>query len=387
MKRIAWKWLLPIALLALALACHIYDVHEYRMGARRRPGNNDAADGRADSALEYSSQHSPALAGRLSQGVNFPSLVLAYPLKSKTNPLYERNSEFTLISISLADIGFFIAIIFFWFWVGIVLDGGQRAGSTDAWPRKGRLIGLGCGLLFGTLNAAYADQMIATQWLPAREIGAFGIAWACASIAYFTWRLAQDLTHRAMNRGLLALAIASGIVGILWIGGSWGATQALGEYFRPTRSSMMSLPGQCTENETPPENFMRRVESQAAMYNLSLQKVVVCRGAPGIPQNDSLFAGAVLGRRDLSHWLALRPHGCVYQFRRHFAVVTTDEEGDVLVEAALIQSRWDYLMQNWYRIHAGWFWPYEGVEDMSSPSSGHNDVREGNDRSEMISAK
>ena len=124
----------------------------------------------------------------------------------------------------------------------------------------------------------------------------------------------------------------------------------------------MLLPGQCVANETPPENLMRIVESQAALYRLSIQKVVVCRTMLRVPPNDPRFGGVLLGRENLRRWLALRPNGCIYQFRRHFAAVVADETGTVVVEAALIQSRWDYLRENWDKMCGSWFWPYEGVE-------------------------
>ena len=71
MKRVRWKWFLPIAQLALALACHVYEPHEYRLKAQRD---------RAVNNKEYTFQNSPALAGRISQVVNFPALVRERPL-------------------------------------------------------------------------------------------------------------------------------------------------------------------------------------------------------------------------------------------------------------------------------------------------------------------
>jgi len=99
MKRTTWKWLLPAVLLSFALACHVYDPHEYRMELYRHPGAG---------TLEYFSQHSPALAGRISQGVNFPALVLDYPFRNDYDPLiYSRNTEYTYFAIYPKDIGFF----------------------------------------------------------------------------------------------------------------------------------------------------------------------------------------------------------------------------------------------------------------------------------------
>lgn len=183
MKQSVWKWLLPIGLLIFALVCHVYDTHQYRAAAYRD---------RAVNNLEYFSQHSPALAGRVSRGINFPALVLRYPFKDETDALYKRNSEYTLIWISPSDIVFFAGIVLFWYWVGSVLDRSQTRGSGATWPRKARILGLACGFVFGIANGVYAAQLIATPWLPERQIGAFGIAWACALIAYFTWRFARE---------------------------------------------------------------------------------------------------------------------------------------------------------------------------------------------------
>ena len=189
MKRIRWKWLLPILQLVFALACHVYDPHEYRVQARR----DHAVDN-----LGYRYQNNPAIYGRISQGINFPALVLGYPFRNDDNALYERNSEFTLIWIAPKDIGFFLGIVSFWYWVGRILEKrlGLIQGTTR--PRLARIAGLACGVVFGMLTAAYACQMIAREFRPWRQIGGFGIAWAAILIAYFGWRLTQEFgaAHR-----------------------------------------------------------------------------------------------------------------------------------------------------------------------------------------------
>ena len=56
--------------------------------------------------------------------------------------------------------------------------------------------------------------------------------------------------------------------------------------------------------------------------------------------------------------------GCgVNQFRRHFAfvILVADGKATIVVQAALIQSRWDYLRLNWNKKRSEWFWPYAGV--------------------------
>jgi len=177
-----WKAVLPIAL--LALACHVYDPREYRIGAYKD---------RAVNNLEYFGQHSPALVGRLSRGINFPALVLGYPFRNADNPvIYEWNSDFTLIWITPGDVGFFASIVFFWYLVGRKLDYGQGWSHGKAWPRHLRITGLAFGVVFGMLTGAYSDQMIKSHWLPQRYVGTLGIAWALALIAYFVWRLVAE---------------------------------------------------------------------------------------------------------------------------------------------------------------------------------------------------
>ena len=121
MKGARWKYILPSVMFALALACHIYDPREYRLTALR--------DG-ATSNLYYFGQHSPAWSGRISKGVNFPALVLAYPFRSATQLVYVHGDlDRILIMISPADLSLFVAS----FCSGFV-SGGR---STEEGCRKG----------------------------------------------------------------------------------------------------------------------------------------------------------------------------------------------------------------------------------------------------------
>ncbi len=186
MKRVHWKWFLPIIQLVLALACHINDPHEYRAKALRD---------RAVNNLEYFFQNTPALAGRISQGINFPALVLAYPFRNEDNPIYKRNGEYTLIWIAPRDIAFFFGIVLFWYWVGRTLDDRQGRRSRTTWPRYVTMAGLVCGVVFGILTGASAFLMIGSKYHPERQIGAFGIAWSLALTAYFIWRFTRELSR------------------------------------------------------------------------------------------------------------------------------------------------------------------------------------------------
>jgi hypothetical protein len=185
MIRSRWKWLLPIVQLVLALTCHFYDPYVYRVRARRD---------RAVNNTEYLFQHSPAWAERISQGINFPALVLAYPFRNESNAVYERNSVYTLIWISPGDIAFFVGILLFWYWLGLTLDERSGPSPKTIWPSRPRMAGLVGGIAFGILTGVYAGQKIGGGLHPERQIGAFGIVWALALTAYFTWRFIRALS-------------------------------------------------------------------------------------------------------------------------------------------------------------------------------------------------
>jgi len=165
---------------------------------------------------------------------------------------------------------------------------------------------------------------------------------------------------RRVKSGLVvaALALAMFLVVALWVGGPLGATQALGEYLRPTTVEMMPLPDGCVPvNEAPASNAVRIVEHQRNVYHLALQKVVVCRTARRFPHLEPDFTELAFSPETRKRWLPLYLGCCSYQFRRHIAVVVADsnESGSVIVEAALIQTRWDYLRFNWSRNRSSWF--------------------------------
>ena len=189
MKSVSWRWFLPIFQLALALACHVYEPHEYRVRVRLD---------RAVNNIEYFLQHAPAMAGRISQGINFPAMALAYPLRNVDDAIYSRNSEYTLIWIAPRDIGFFLGVLLSWYWLGRKLDESLGRGPRAAWPRTARIAGLTCGVVFGGLTGAYAVQMVTSRLRPANQIGAFGIAWSFALITYFTWRLTRERDRSAV---------------------------------------------------------------------------------------------------------------------------------------------------------------------------------------------
>jgi hypothetical protein len=189
MRRLNWKLFLPIMQLALALAGLIYGPHEYRVKARL----DHAVDN-----LAYTSQNYPALAERIAQGINFPALVLAYPVRKQDAVLYKHNSEYTLIWITPRDLGFYVGILLFWYCVGRILDDRQGQGPTARF-QKVRFAGVVCGLAFGMLTGAYAFQMIESNRRPDRQIGTFGIVWSLTLLAYFTWRFAIRCRARLLQ--------------------------------------------------------------------------------------------------------------------------------------------------------------------------------------------
>src|SRR5689334_4459604 len=109
MKFTYWKYLLPTVQLFFALFCLVYGPHQYRQGVVR--------DNAWGTSLEYFSQHSPPPIERISKGINFPALALAYPLRGYTNAIYSHNGDYTLIWVSPSDIGFFVGIAIFWYLV------------------------------------------------------------------------------------------------------------------------------------------------------------------------------------------------------------------------------------------------------------------------------
>jgi hypothetical protein len=163
-------------MLTLAVLCHVYDPHEYRVRSLR--------DG-ATSNLFYFGQHSPGWSGRISKGLNFPVVVLVYPFRDATQPLYVKGDiDHLLVYITGADLAFFFGVLFFWSCMGWAID--RRELPV---PKSVNVSGLVGGLVFGLVAGGYAATMIISKWLPERIIGSFGVTWAALLISYFVWRL------------------------------------------------------------------------------------------------------------------------------------------------------------------------------------------------------
>jgi hypothetical protein len=163
--------------LTFALACHIYEPHQYRERARLD---------RAVNNLPYTFQYSPAPIGRLSQGIDFPALVLAFPLRNNDNPVCNYNCVYTLIWISVRDLAVFAGIVLFWCWVGSMLDkppGSSRLRVAEIWVWSGVVV-------FGVLTGLYALSLLASPWRPYRQIGIAGAVWAAVLMTFGIWRAA-----------------------------------------------------------------------------------------------------------------------------------------------------------------------------------------------------
>ena len=136
----------------------------------------------------------------------------------------------------------------------------------------------------------------------------------------------------------------------LCVYGRDSAKRALAECLRPTTVIMLPLPEGCVHtNESPPASAMRIIEDQRNSYHLSLQEVVVFRIPNGGSPLDSDFTKWNIDEESRKRWLPLYVGCCTYQFRRHVAVIVpaVGEHGSLVVTAALVQSRWDYLRLNW----------------------------------------
>jgi hypothetical protein len=149
---------------------------------------------------------------------------------------------------------------------------------------------------------------------------------------------------------LVALALAGVAGGVFWGRELRRAALILGECLRPTTVEMMPLPNGCVQTtEVPPSNLMRIVDYQQSFYHLTRQRLVVCVTPARLPLSEPDFTRATFPREVRTRWLPLYVGCCSYQLRRHVAVVAASPSraGSIVVEGALIQSRWDFFRLNW----------------------------------------
>ena len=189
-----WKYFLPVAQLLLALFGSVYGPRQYKaeLVANRVSGDNNV--------LEYFFQHYPATVERISSGINFPAMVLAFPFRDSHSVIYERSIGQLLIWISPKEISFFVAILVFWYWVGSKLDRRKDGRTRDSSARITKVAELVCVFTFAVLTAAYAIQLITSEWMPYRQIGMFGIPWSLVLLSYFGWSLRRQWnSHKLSN--------------------------------------------------------------------------------------------------------------------------------------------------------------------------------------------
>lgn len=152
--------------------------------------------------------------------------------------------------------------------------------------------------------------------------------------------------------GWITLAAVTFAIALI-IRGQLGITLALSEYLWPTAVELMPLPADCVPaNETPSSETLRIMEFQKGFYRLNFQRIAVCRVPRRFPEGEPAFTEQVFDQETRRKWLPLYVGCCSYQYRRHVAVVISqqDKKGSLISQAALIQSRWDFLRSNWKKI-------------------------------------
>jgi hypothetical protein len=159
------------------------------------------------------------------------------------------------------------------------------------------------------------------------------------------------------TKRLLVFVVLLFAAAALWTLAPHGAKQAAREYLAPTSVEVMPLPDGCIQKDgVPPASLLSIVERQRASYHLSLQKVAICQTTQTFRSQEDLVA-ASLSLEMGKLWLPLYIGCCSYQFRRHVVVLAADatEKGSLVIEASLVQSRWDFLRLNWTRDRSSWF--------------------------------
>jgi hypothetical protein len=185
MKYVRWRWFLPLVQLLFASFSLIYGPHQYKQISLARGVFGD------NNVLDYSLQNDPSPIERASYAINFPALVLDYPLRDEHRELFTYGNDYTFVAVDPREIGFFLGIAIFWYWAGSKLDHRLGHGSMLVHSRGLRTATRACGLLFGVLIGAYAFEIVVRDWQlrPERPIGVCGIAWALGLTSYFAGEL------------------------------------------------------------------------------------------------------------------------------------------------------------------------------------------------------
>jgi hypothetical protein len=167
--------------------------------------------------------------------------------------------------------------------------------------------------------------------------------------------------HGRTRRRLLIAVVT--VLGIGFSDVIVGVGQALLEYLRPTTvldpAQIIGLPPGCIRTESPPPDaLMQFVEKQEELHHLSLQRVVVCQSNDAIPGLDRRFLGLMSSESFRSQWRPLPGVCCSCQRRRNviMEVTQTSNQGSVVVQAALTQARWNYLLLESSAVRHSWVW-------------------------------
>jgi len=138
---------------------------------------------------------------------------------------------------------------------------------------------------------------------------------------------------------------------LVWIFEPLDLAKALGEYLLPTSVKTVSLA--CTPiSEDPPPDLIKVVDEQRGLYHLRLQSTAVCRSDHSDPAQEGRFSALPRSEQFRIDWKPLSRGCCSARFGRHVivAVGNSKESGSVIVQAALIESRGDYLNDAWQRF-------------------------------------
>ena len=94
------------------------------------------------------------------------------------------------------------------------------------------------------------------------------------------------------------------------------------------------------------------LERKCGFYQLALQEMVVCRTPRKLPNIEPDFTEQVFDQSTRKKWLPLYVGCCSHKYRRHVAIIIAqqDERGSLISQAALIQSRREFLWSNWTKI-------------------------------------
>ena len=197
MKRLRWRWILPLLQVAAAIAALLYAPIQYR--SRSHVTEDDAG-------LRIWRATYPPPVLRVTYSISFPALAATIPfrfLPSWAIPDLEFFREKPLIILTTDDFLFLAAVGVLWYWTGAKADryflGGQRMERSKA---------MGMSLAWGGLLVAVGVGVVATKYAmlpdaikPYKQIGLSGIAWSVVLLVHFCWRLVGLYRSRAISTG------------------------------------------------------------------------------------------------------------------------------------------------------------------------------------------